>query len=48
MTPLQGHFIYLLGHIVDDTKLPLVACFKTSSVSPFMKLSSIPNAGILL
>ena len=44
----QGHFTNLFGHVMDETKSPLVCGCKTNFASPFIKLSSVPNAGTLL
>ena len=48
LTAKHGHFLCLSEHITDETKFPLVSFCKTSSVSPLIKSSSIPNAGTLL
>ena len=48
LAPKHGHFINLFEHITDEIKLPLVCGCKTKSTNPFIKFSSLPNAGTLL
>ncbi len=43
-----GHLTNLFGHVVNETKLFPVCCFKTSSSKPFIKFASTPKVGTLL